>query len=371
MSAPADMTDRPASIAIDAESGSAGPVGRRLLAVAPLVALLVPVVAVVALASTAGLAFQSTITGALISLVMVVALHTFMGNSGVQAFGHIAFVAVGAYCSALLTIPVMNKAFVLPNLPGPLASAHASFLVATLVGAVLAGALGLLASIPLMRLSGTGAGIASFALLIIVQDVVANMTDITGGLGTLTGIPSDLTLSVALCWAVAVMVVSWAYGRSRSGARLRASRDDDVAARSLGVRVERERRIAFVLSAAMMGVAGSMYAHRLGAFGPGDFYIDMTFVVLAMLIVGGTRSLAGAVVGTAIVTLVDEVLTKWQSGQVVLGISVPVPTGTSELLLSVVLLVVLLRRPDGITRSKEIPVERLIARLRRRRPEAH
>lgn len=357
MTAPVQAPRREAPL----PAGSSVPGGGTRAAVAavtPLVLLLVPVVAIALFATTAQPAFQSTVTGALTSLVMVVALHTFMGNSGVQSFGHVAFVAIGAYASAILTIPATSKAFVLPHLPGPLADAQTSFVVATLVSAALAAVVGVVASLALMRLSGTAAGIASFALLIIVQDVAANLTDVTGGLGTLTGVPTDLSLQTALAWTTAVMVISWFYGRSRAGARLRASRDDDVAARSLGVRVERERRIAFTLSAAMMGIAGSMYAHRLGAFGPGDFYIDLTFVVLAMLILGGTRSLAGAVVGTTVVTVVDEVLTKWQSGQGVLGILVPVPTGTSELLLAVVLLVVLLRRPDGLTGSREIALPR-------------
>lgn len=332
----------------------------------PVAGLVIPLTAIVALLSTGGLALQSSGTGALISLVMVVALYTFMGNSGVQSFGHIAFVAVGAYVSALLTIPVSNKAFVLPDLPGPFADLHSSFFVATILAAMISAAFAALVAGPLMRLSGTAAGIASFALLIVVQNVTSNWTEVTGGLGTLTGVPTDLTIWGALGWAVAIMIVAMAYSRSRFGTRLRASRDDDVAARSLGIKVERERRLAFVLSAAMMGVGGSLYAHRLGAFGPADFYIGLTFLILAMLIVGGTRSLAGAVTGTIVISVVDEILAKWQSGQSVVGLAVDIPTGTSDLFLSFVLLFILLRRPDGITGSKELawPWLRSVGRAR-------
>jgi branched-chain amino acid transport system permease protein len=321
----------------------------------PVVGLAAPLAVIVGLMAAQGLALQSSGTGALINLVMVVGLYTFMGNSGVQSFGHIGFVAVGAYVSALLTIPLTNKAFVLPNLPSPLQDVHAPLVVSTLAAAGVAAVFAAVVAGPLMRLSGTAAGIASFALLIVVQNVASNWTDVTGGLGTLTGVPTDLTIWGAFWWAVGVMAVAAAYSRSRFGARLRASRDDDVAARAIGIKVERERRRAFVLSAAMMGIGGSLYAHRLGAFGPGDFYIGLTFVILAMLIVGGTRSLAGAVVGTVVVSVVDEVLVKWQSGQAVLGASLDLPTGTSDLFLSVVLLLILLRRPDGITGSREVP----------------
>lgn len=340
-----------------------------MVANSPATGLIVPLAAVVALLSLGGPAVHSMGTGALISMVMVVGLYTYWGNSGVLSFGHIGFVAIGAYVSALLTIPVANRAFVLPDLPAFLKNAEASFVVATLAAALLAACFAAVVAVPLMRLSGTAAGIASFAVLIIVQNVASNWSSVTGGLGTLTGVPTDLTLWSGFAWAAVVILGAAAYSGSRYGMRLRATREDAVAARAVGITVGRERRVAFVLSAAIMGVAGSLYAHRLGAFGPTDFYIDLTFLILVMLIVGGMRSLLGAVVGTVVVSVVEEVLTRWESGEAVGLVSIPIPNGTSDLVLAIVLIVILIFRPDGLTASRELtlPLHPDVVRPNRRR----
>lgn len=327
---------------------------RWFVAAWPTVSLVVPLGVLVALMSLATPSLQVIGVGVLVDLVMVVGLQTFWGNSGVLSFGHIAFVAVGAYTSALLTIPLTTRAFVLPHLPSVLAHRETSFVVATLVAAVVAAAVAGVVAVPLMRLSGTAAGIASFAVLIIVQVIASNWSDVTGGLGTLTGVPTDLTLWRAYAWAAVVIAVAGAYGLSRSGKRLQASREDEVAALALGVKVVRERRLAFIVSGAMMGIAGSMYAHWLGAFGPGDFDIDLTRLITIMLIIGGLRSVSGAVVGSVVMSVVVVVLNRWEAGESVGFVSIPVPQGFSNLLLSLVLVLILLRRPDGITRSREL-----------------
>jgi branched-chain amino acid transport system permease protein len=330
------------------------PAHRWLVAIWPNFGLVAPMAVGVALVSLGAPSLQTIGVGALVNLVMVVGLQTFWGNSGVLSFGHVAFVAVGAYCTALLTIPLSTRAFVLPHLPGVLAHRETSFVMATVVAAVVAAAVAGLLSLPLMRLSGTAAGIASFAMLIIVQDIASNWSSVTGGLGTLTGVPTDLTLWKAYAWSVIVIAGAGAYSASRSGKRLQASREDEVAALALGVKVTRERRVAFIVSGAMTGVAGSMYAHWLGAFGPDDFYVDLTRLITIMLIIGGLRSVSGAVVGSVVMSAVVVVLNRWESGQSVGFLSIPVPTGFSNLLLSLVLVLILLRRPDGITRSREL-----------------
>ncbi|MCX2750058.1 branched-chain amino acid ABC transporter permease [Arthrobacter sp. MI7-26] len=307
-----------------------------------------------ALLSLGNPALSSVAIGGLANVVMAVGLYTFWGISGVLSFGHIAFVSVGAYTSALLTIPLTTRAFVLPDLPGVLANTETSFVVATIVAAVVAAAFSALVAIPMMRLSGHAAGISSFALLIVVLNVTTNWTSVTGGLGTLTGIPTDLTLWGAYAWAAVVIVVAAAYGSSPSGRRLRASREDEIAAQAVGVKVHRERRVAFVLSGAIMGVAGSMYAHWLGSFGPTDFYMDLTFVIVVMLIIGGLRSLFGAVSGAVVVSVLVWVLARWESGQSVAFLSIPLPRGFSDLVLALILVVILLRRPDGLTQSREL-----------------
>jgi branched-chain amino acid transport system permease protein len=320
----------------------------------PLVAICLLVAALALIFAGAGGSVERSVIGTLVYLVMVVGLYVFIGNSGVLSFGHIAFAAIGAYVSGVLTIPTTSKAIVLPELPGWLATVHTSTPVATLAAMAVAGLVAAIVSFPLMRLIGIAASIATFALLVIVQNVAEHWKAVTGGLGTLTGVPTDASLGLVLAWAIAVMAIAYVYQRTSFGLRLQSSREDEVAARSIGVRVERERRIAFVISAMIVAAGGSLYAHYIGAFGPNNFYIDMTFLTLVMLIIGGMRSLAGAAIGTLLVSIVTEVLSRWESGQQVGGLKLHLPTGSAEILVAAILVLILLARPEGITGGREI-----------------
>jgi len=339
---------------------------RTAVEVWPVACLMVIVVALCLVIEAFGSRELRSITSnGLINLLLVIGLYIFVGNSRVLSFGHICFAAIGAYTSAILTIPVTSKSLVLPELPGFLGSAHMSTPMATLVAAGVAGLFALAASVPLMRMSGIAAGIATLALLAIVQVVAQNWTAVTGGLSTLTSIPSaDVSVVDLLIWVLVGLAVAFLYQRSRFGRRLRGSSEDEVAARALGVRVEGERRFAFVLSAMVTGAAGSLYAHYLGAIAPEAFYLDLTFLIIAMLVVGGMRSLSGAVLGTFTVTALTQIFYKWESGGSVGPISLSVPSGLGQVIVAFLLLIVLLVRPDGLTGSAEIPLPK---RLRPRR----
>jgi branched-chain amino acid transport system permease protein len=311
------------------------------------------IAAVIVLALIAG---STNASPALINLMLVIGLYVFAGNSGVLSFGHVAFMAIGAYACALITIPTQVKSAVLPNLPGLLAHTHVSTTAAVLIAAALAGVAGYLVSLPLMRLSGLAAGIATLALLVIVTDFLTNDTSLTGGNGNLSGIPSELGLTTLLVWSCVAIVIALLYQRSRFCRRLRAAREDEIAARSLGIRVERERRIAFTLSAVITGGAGALYAQYLGSIGPASFGLSIRFVIIAMLIIGGMRSLTGAVAGAVLLSVVTTALNNWEQGQSVLGISLSfLPAATTELVVAAMMILVLVLRPDGVSGGREVP----------------
>jgi branched-chain amino acid transport system permease protein len=134
---------------------------------------------------------------------------------------------------------------------------------------------------------------------------------------------------------------------------LRAAREDDRAAASVGVHIVRERTAAFALSAFFCGVAGVLFGHFVGIFSPDDFYLTTTFIVVAMLVVGGIGSLAGAVVGTLTVIAVSEALLRLETGVDFRLFDVDAPAGLQETGLAVFLLLVLVLRPDGITGGRE------------------
>ena len=187
-------------------------------------------------------------------------------------------------------------------MPSAIASATLAALVALIVG------------FPIMRLSGLAASIASLAVLGMFHTFYTNWSTWTMGAATLPGIPLYVDMWVALGWLVAALFVAYVYQRSRFGLALRAAREDEVAARAAGIDIAWQRLIAFVISAFFMGIGGVLQAHFIGSIAVKNFWLALTFVSLAMLIVGGQRSLTGAVVGAVAISAIVEVLRQLEEG---------------------------------------------------------
>lgn len=318
-------------------------------------AILSTVVSTIALSwNWAGATLQPVIAQGLAFLIATIALYLFVGNSGIFSFGHIAFMSLGAYVAALLMITVDNKKLNQPDLPHFLATVQLNPIVASLIGGIAAALIALIVSLPLIKLSGLTASLTSLAVLEIVHVVTANWTNLTNGELGLTGIP--IMTSITELWVVAIAVIgaSLAFQQSRWGRRLRASREDEVAARSLGLTVNKDRRIAFVVSAFFMGIAGALYVQLLGALVPETLYISATTMILIMLIVGGMTSLSGAVVGSIAISTVSEILVKVQDGFQINGLDIKGPIGIQPVGLAIIMLLTLIIFPKGITRSREI-----------------
>lgn len=320
----------------------------------PLLALLLLVAAVTGLASLGDASIDRVVVTSLVNLVLVVSLYVFVGTSGVFSFAQMAFAATGAYASAILTIPTETKAVLYTELPGFLADASAGPLWATLVGGIAAGALGLIVAIPVMRLTGIAAGLATFAVLIIFHVVAQNWTQVTNGSFGIAAIPTTTTTGNALLWALATIVAAYLFQQSRVGLRLRGSREDEIAARAAGIGVYNERRLAWVTSAFFSGVGGALFAQYIGAFNPDTFYISLTFLTLAMLVVGGLKSLSGAVVGTLVISFAGELLRRIEGGVDLGVVEVPGRVGVQQVGLALIMVGVLLLRPSGITGGREI-----------------
>ncbi|SNR56771.1 branched-chain amino acid ABC transporter permease [Actinomadura mexicana] len=292
-----------------------------------------------------------------INAILVIGFQVFVGNTGIVSFGHVAFMAVGAYAGGIAAMPVIDKEVVLPDLPGALAGFEVGFLPALLVGGAAAALLALLTGPALMRLSGAAASIATLGLLIIVSNVLAQATPLTRGPQSLFGVPENTTF-IGVYASLAVMVVLSAWFKwSAAGLRARAVRDQPAAAEAAGVSVLRSRLWAFVLSAFITGVAGALYAQLLTAFSPGSFYIPQLVLVIAMAIVGGVGGISGALLGTAVITVINEVLRKVESGVSVAGAEIHAPSGISFAALGVALILMLRWRPSGLLGASEVQFE--------------
>jgi len=296
---------------------------------------------------------QLSLTEMLLRMTIVVGLYVFIGNSGILSFGHIGFVCIGAYAAGWATADPDWKQLMLTGLPSFLQDEQYPFLVAQAGAALLPAVVALPLGSAIMRLRGIAASIATFAFLIIIQSFYSNWDSVTAGASSLARLPTIVDPWIGLVFAVGAIAVAYLFQISRWGLMLRASRDDDVAAKASGVRTVRERLIAFVLSAAIVGAGGGLYAEFLGSMTVDEFYLEMTFVTLAMLVVGGIGSLSGAVVGVVVVTFVVEFLRTLEHGISVGTTTFALPSGSQEIGLGVVMALILILRPSGLTGGRE------------------
>ena len=330
------------------------------------VELAAPMVLVTGAALFGVLVSRSTeiyVINALVAVSMVVALYVFVGNSGVLSFGHISFVAVGVWTAGVLSVPEQEKPAFMPYLFDFLSDTTVGNIPSLLAAAVVGGAFALLVGLPLMRLSGLAAGIATFAVLEITNNVLRYYEKVGPGLNTFSSVPETTDLTQAAIGDLVVIVAAFAYQRSRFGRQLRATREDPAAARAVGVSIYRQRLGAFALSGFLAGLAGGLYVHFL-PINVDAVYLDLTFITLAMLVIGGATSLWGAVVGALAVSALDSVLANAENGLELLGRTVEVPAGTRIVVVSALMALVLILRPSGLTGGKELSFDPLWRRLR-------
>jgi branched-chain amino acid transport system permease protein len=261
-----------------------------------------------------------------------------------------SFVAVGAFAAGLLTIPPGVKRNILPDLFPFLERHSTGNLVSLLLAAAVGAAFALLVGLPLMRLSGLAAGIATFAVLGITHNVLLYYEKIGPGPGTMTSIPETTGLAQAMWGALVAILVAWLYQLSRQGRLLRATREDAAVAQAVGVSVHRQRLWAFGLSGAICGFGGGLLVHQLGTITAEQLYLELTFLTLAMLVVGGTNSLLGAVVGALLVSGLDSFLGDAENNAVSW---LHAPVGTRLVVDAAFMAVVVVFLPRGLTGGRE------------------
>ncbi|MBI2237598.1 MAG: branched-chain amino acid ABC transporter ATP-binding protein/permease, partial [Actinobacteria bacterium] len=307
---------------------------------------------------------QRTFTDFLIAAMIVVSLQMFVGNSGIVSFGHMAFVGIGAYTAALVTISPVIKEQALPAAPGWLQRIELGFVPSVLLATAIAAVVAAVVGGAMARMREMAMAMATLALLVLVHTTFANWDSVTRGGYGIYGVPENTSLWVALGALVVLVLVARLYRESRPGLRLQATREDPLPARALGVNVVATRFGGWVLSAAAMGAAGALFAQHLLAFDPDQFYFALTFTTLAMLVVGGRASVSGAVAGAGLVTAVSDLLRRAELGFRIGPLEVPELTGLTQLSVAVLIILVLVFRPTGVFGRSEL--EEVVARWRAR-----
>jgi branched-chain amino acid transport system permease protein len=337
------------------------PLARR--AAGPLAALLVLVIALAGL-QLSGLAYwQGLFVNLGIFVILVLSLNLSNGFTGVFSLGHIGFMALGAYISAILTLPLREKHDYLPNLPEWLAGVHLDarlgpfplgFLIATLIAGLLVTGVALLVGLVLMRLSGHFVAVATLGFLVIVRVMLFNADAFTRGSRTFSNVTPYTNLWWVWAWALVTLYVVWRLKRSPFGRAMLAQREDRWAAQSIGIEVMPARLLAFVVSAFFTAVAGALYGHFITSFSPTVFYFDLTFRVITMLVVGGMGSVSGSVIGTLLVVGLAEGLRLFEDRTLLYGLS--------QITLAMIFILLIIFRREGLLGQREIDLGQLFVK---------
>jgi branched-chain amino acid transport system permease protein len=289
-----------------------------------------------------------------VSLCMVFAVQMFMGNSGILSWTHIGFVGIGAYAAGILSTAPAVKSMGVPNMYPALVELSLPVLPSILIGGLVAAAVAALIGYPLMRLSDFAGVITLFATLIVIHVVMTQWDNVTNGPRTFFGVPDWTTITVGIIAAILVILLAYWFRESALGLRLRATRDDRYAAAAIGINMVLVRYFTFVVSAFVAGIAGGLWAHYITSFSPKAFYMSEMFILLSMVVIGGSGSISGAVAGTTLVTIAREVLRQVEgtiNNAHVLSFEV---YGLTELVMALFMVLVLVWRPGGVIGGQEL-----------------
>ena len=246
--------------------------------------------------------FISQIVFVFIYAIVAVGLMILAGYTGLASLGHAAFLAIGAYTAA-----VAQKYGV-------------AFPVYFLMAGLLAGALGAIVGFPALRLQGIYLVIATISMGFLVEEVLARWESVTNGneglrvkTAEMAGLamPRDSMGFYFFCLAtlIVVMLLTMNLMRSATGRAFLAIRDSETAARSLGIDIAAHKVKAFAISAAITGLAGCLFAHKMSFISPEMFTLTLSIEFIMMVLIGGIGSLHGAILGAIFIVMVDPFLT--------------------------------------------------------------
>ncbi|HHV65922.1 MAG TPA: branched-chain amino acid ABC transporter permease [Peptococcaceae bacterium] len=295
---------------------------------------------------------EDIFTNGTIMLIMVLGFQLFMGNSGILNWSYVGYVGIGAFASAIFSMTPALKALQIPTMYPFLISLHLPFPLALIAGALVAMIVAALVAWPLMRLSDSVGAITQFALLIVINVLLSQWSQVTNGPRTFTLGGTRLTsFWLVLGVAVLVIILVYCYKESSLGLKLRATRDDRYAARSSGINFVAVRYVAYVASAGIGGLAGGLYSHYILSITAASFYLNELFLLLSMLVIGGSMSVSGAFFGTLLVTLLRQGLRQVELFLYKTGFEA---SGSAEIVVAIILIAFLIWRPNGITGGREL-----------------
>lgn len=291
-----------------------------------------------------------------------VSMNLLNGFTGLFSLGQAGFMAIGAYSYALLTIPVELRAQILYKHGGGIIDFCIPFIPALIIGGIIAAAFAILIGFPVLRLKSDYLAIATLGFAEILRNIIQS-----NDVAALTNGPDPLsaykTFSIlmpyliisAVCIAVMVFLINSSYGRA-----FRAIRDDEIAAEAMGINLLKHKLLSFTVSAFFAGIAGGLLAMFNTTVSASSYNSAMTYEILLIVVIGGIGSISGSVLATFLFVASREWWLRFlDDPNLIPGIT----RGSFRMVVfSVVIMLIVLFRQEGIMGTKELSVGSLFAR---------
>ena len=300
----------------------------------------------------------SIIERSMIYAVVAVSMNLVNGFTGLFSLGQAGFMALGAYVTAILTIPVDQRASVyyISGIHPAIANLHAPILVALILGGLVAAAFAALIGIPVLRLKSDYLAIATLGFAEIIRALISapQLDTITNGSYGLKSIPgfSSLFQVLALtvvCIGLMVLLINSSFGR-----RFKAIREDEIAAEAMGINLFKTKELSFVISSFFAGVSGGMLAMFMRSIDSKTFQVSLTYDILLIVVIGGIGSVTGSVLGAFLVTAGRELLRFFDEPLYIGSINIPLfRPGFRMVIFSILLMVVVLFYSRGLMGTSE------------------
>ena len=302
-----------------------------------------------------------------INAILALSLNLIYGFTGLFSLGHAGFIAIGAYVSALciLTPEQKEMMWILEPIIWPFSELFTPFWVSAVAGGLVATIFAFIIAVPVLRLGDDYLGIATLGFAEIIRVIIVNATSVTNGSLGIKGIPGHASLLSCYIWTLFTLIVLWRLLFSNYGNVLRCIRDNEIAARVMGINVFRYKVLSFCIGAFFAGVGGALLGSHLSTIDPKMFNFLLTFNVLMFVVAGGLGSLSGSLLGATVITILLEWLRAIEEPMDLGFVEIPGIPGMRMVVFSLVLLAIILYRREGIMGTREVTWKTIGAFLRR------
>lgn len=263
-----------------------------------------------------------------INIILAVGLNLIIGFAGQFSLGHAGFMAIGAYCAAIVSMKVPS---------------YGGFYGGLILGIVLSGVVALLVGIPTLRLKGDYLAIATLGVAEIIRILIVNMSGVTNGAAGIFGILQYVNWQVVYVFLIVTTLLIANYIHSAAGRATLSIRDDEIAAESMGINTTKYKVIPFVIGAMTASIAGALSAGYVQAIAPKDFTFNKSIDILIIVVLGGIGSLTGTFIAAAALGVINMLLQDFGSLRMIIY--------------ALALIIIMIFKPGGLLGTHEFTVK--------------